>query len=176
MRFVQCDGSGPPVQSASPSLSCSWTKLTPPPTPQNLVTEPPAQSLSFYDSNTEIIPSYHDCIGTDINGTLATEARFFFCAPTAAARHCRGHLKHQISRLNWTVVKRVLSGWAEEASFELSALVNRAFEGHDACEMGYKVTDLIPSIRLPTIYQLGRKFDSLSDSLQALLERAPPNT
>jgi hypothetical protein len=174
MLSIHSNHTGTPVLTPSPTPSWNWTDL--PPSPYERASLSPTLSLSFLDRNIENITSYHDCIGTNINGTLATEARSALKAPRTAARQVSERLNHQFSKLNWRVVRNVLSDWAEEASFELSAQVNRAFEGHDACEMGYKVVDLIPSFTMPTMRQLGRKFDSISDVLQTMLERTPLET
>ncbi|KAF2680338.1 hypothetical protein K458DRAFT_312003 [Lentithecium fluviatile CBS 122367] len=135
-----------------------------------------APSLDFGNGNVENITSYHDCIGSDINGNYKSQAKAALRAPGNTARHYGEGISRGVYRLRWTVVKRVLSGWAEEASSGVSSRVNSAFQGYDVCEMGYKVTDLIPSVSLPTMRQIGQKLDSLSDRLQALLERAPLET
>jgi hypothetical protein len=42
--------------------------------------------------------------------------------------------------------------------------------------LAYKVTDTLPSIRLPSAHELSGMYDKLADTVQVLLERSPPQT
>jgi hypothetical protein len=176
MHLLQLDGSNSPTHKTSPSLACNWNEIEPASLLRYRNVRSPASSLEFHDGNTENLTSYHDCIGSKVNGNLAAEARFAILAPLTAAQHYHGRMNRQLSRLNWGVVKRAVSGWAEEAFFEVEARINRAFEDRDVCEMGHRVTDFMPTVSLPTTSQLSQKFDTLSDDIQALLERVAPET
>lgn len=128
----------------------------------------PNSSLSF-DTHVENLPSYHTMIGSNINGTYKTEANSLLHSPSG--------LNHHLAKLRWGVIKDVLSRWAEDASQGANSQINRLFEGTDMCEIGFKVSDILfPSITLPTAHQVERTLDKLTDGLQALLVRSPPES
>jgi hypothetical protein len=49
--------------------------------------------------------------------------------------------------------------------------LNRAFEGHDVPAMHDKLISLVPSISLPSLRDVGRSVDELTDRAQEMMKR-----
>ena len=104
---------------------------------------------------------------SDRNGTLRTDTVRAIQHPTETAASLHRHA----SELNWPTCRNKLHGLADSAFEHLNARLNQAFQGHDAVELGNRVAELIPSVSMPSMRQLGRAIDSFSDIALSLTER-----
>ncbi|KAF2248992.1 hypothetical protein BU26DRAFT_426918 [Trematosphaeria pertusa] len=144
----------------------------------------PATSLYFngdaavFDekATTVTFPAALYIVPSKTNGTWINEAIVALKSPTATAKRFTKALHRKAASLDWATLKHHVSDLADTATEELNARLNRAFEGRDAVEMGNKVVDCIPSVSLPSIHQISQAVDALSDAVQNLMERNPPQS
>ena len=60
------------------------------------------------------------------------------------------------------------------ATQAVNSSVNRAFQGTDVPEMGYKVANLVPSISVPTMHRIEKAVDTVGDVLGDAVENLDP--
>ncbi|KAF2875542.1 hypothetical protein BDV95DRAFT_484651 [Massariosphaeria phaeospora] len=157
---------------------------TNPSTPAESVTSAET-SLSFSDetpvftdddATTVSFPPRIDMIPSETNGTILNDVVWAIKSPTKTATDF-AHSAHRRARsLDWGTLKGKLEDLKDRASYEVGDRLNRAFEGHDAVELGNKVVDLLPSVSLPNSHQIGKAMDSLGDAIQGFMERNPPQS
>jgi hypothetical protein len=132
--------------------------------------------LEFRPSDYTEFHSYAEPVPYSLNGTATTCVLTALSAPRTTVQTLRLHVNSRTSTLRWPRVKHTLNHLASEATFSLEASLNRALAGYDICETAGKVTDAILTISLPSTREVSQMFDRLADAVQALLERAPPQT
>jgi hypothetical protein len=103
-----------------------------------------SESTPPFKFDTEAFPPHSHLFPSSPNGTWREESLHALTHPTA---------------VDYTALCAKLCVLAEEASDELSARVNRAFEGSDVPGMHDRVLSILPSVSMPDIRDFERAVD-----------------
>lgn len=101
---------------------------------------------------------------TERNGDWRTTTADAFKHPSATAKSVN-------NALQWPQVRQKLANAAEAASEGFQERLNRAFQGSDVPAMHDKAMSYVPSISIPTLYQVGQSVDAFTDKAHAVLSQ-----
>jgi hypothetical protein len=139
--------------STNPIPQTHTIPTTPPPTRSS--TRPPLTPTISWDTAT--FPETCNLLSPSPNGNWVTTTIHALKSPRATASSIH-------NALSWHNLHTQLANTADSTSDALQDSLNRTFEGRDLPAMHDKVTNLVPTITLPTMLQMSRSMDVISDS------------
>jgi hypothetical protein len=149
-----------PCYQVARNSSSTWGATA---SPTNYPTHRPTASSTF-SWDVTIFPETSYLLPNDRNGDWMTEATHLLKSPGTTASNLD-------SSLSWPHLHSTLTSAADSASDTLTDNINRAFSGHDLPAMHDRVMNLVPSVTLPTLREVSRGVDDLTDRAQDMIQR-----
>ncbi|KAF2125774.1 hypothetical protein P153DRAFT_252540, partial [Dothidotthia symphoricarpi CBS 119687] len=116
--------------------------------------------------DTITFPPHASSIPSHPNGTWRTSTRHALQHPRETASSVG-----EACTLDVAALRSRLEDIADTASEDLTARLNRAFEGRDLIEMHHRVVGCVPAARMPETRHVSRVVDAVSDAAQDLAVR-----
>ncbi|KAF2791018.1 hypothetical protein K505DRAFT_249909 [Melanomma pulvis-pyrius CBS 109.77] len=116
------------------------------------------------ESTTVAFPDRVDMFPSATNGTAFTEMLCQLKSPKKSTSSFAQTTQDGVRSVGWRAVKDGIGSLKNDATDSINERVNRVFQGTDVPELGNKVVDMMPVVKIPSMTQIDRVVDTLGDT------------